>query len=138
MVARALAIWVLGWVLVLMNTSIAVILPTYGVLFLLALPALRARSATLLVLVPVVVLGGASLVLWLRHELTGQTATDGRLALIPIWGELLTGYYPAILWLGYVLAGVPCARWALTDRDRQGRLAVLGAAVAVLGTAPGR
>lgn len=137
---RALLIAVLGLALGDLGSGLAVILTYYGLLFLGGLPflALNARSS--------LVLAGAWLVVApvvshaVRPRLPergtespsfGQFADPGQLL-----GELLlTGYYPVVPWLAYLLVGIALGRMDLRARRLQAWLAVAGGALAVAATA---
>jgi uncharacterized membrane protein len=133
---RATVIALLGLLLGALETTIAVILTYYGVLFLLGLPflGLRARSLALLsagwlLVVPV-------LSQLLRPHLPPPgTASPSPESLAHPWQLLteltFTGYYPAATWTAYLLAGMALGRLDL-GRTRTGvRLAALGGVVAV-------
>lgn len=136
---RALMIAVLGLVLAALDSGLAIILTYYGVLFLLGLPflALRARSLALLAAAWVVLAPIASHLV--RPELpprgfespaADQLVDPGQLA-----SELLfTGYYPAIPWLAYLLAGMALGRCDLRDRRLLSALAVGGLSLAIIAT----
>jgi uncharacterized membrane protein len=122
--ARAAALAAVGYVLVDLGTPVAVILPGYALMFVLALPLLGAPvrllaplAGSAAVLGPVIVAAGG-----------GRTGagTDPR-------SLLVSGYYPAVVWTAYVLAGLAAGRLPLARRAVQARLLLLGAALAVLG-----
>jgi uncharacterized membrane protein len=127
---RAGFIALVGLVLGELPTTIAIILTYYGVLFLLGLPflGLRARSlaflaAGWLIVAPVV----SHLV---RHELPPRGFDSPRLEQLAHPVQLLTeltftGYYPAVPWLAYLLAGMAIGRTDLT-RVRTAAWFVLG------------
>lgn len=134
---RAVLIAAIGLVIGEADSGIAVILTYYGVLFLLAVPFLGLGARAL------AVLSGAWLVLApavshvLRPELPGAAYANPSVAgLADPWrllGELtFTGYYPAVPWLAYVLAGMAVGRLAL-DRRTTVRVGAVGAALAVAG-----
>lgn len=137
LVARALLITLLGLVLATQETGLAIILTYYGVMFLLAIPfaGLRARWLALLAAVWLVVVPVVSH--WLRPDLPPrrfgnptfeQLEQPGRLM-----GELLfTGYYPAVPWLAYLLAGMAVGRSDLARRGVQAGLLVGGGVLAGL------
>lgn len=112
---RALLVLGLGLVLGQLPMNILVILSYYGVLFLLGIPflglrapALAGLSAAALVVAPV-----ASQ--WLRTRLPAapiQNVSLGSLADPVDVAErlLLTGTYPALPWLAYLLAGMALGR----------------------------
>jgi hypothetical protein len=136
---RALLIGLLGMLLGGLGTGIAVILTYYGVLFVLALPftLLRARWLLPLAVAWIVLAPVASHVVRPHLPPRGfdspafeQLADPGRLA-----SELLlTGYYPAIPWLAYLLAGLLLGRLDLRDTSLLGGLGVGGLSLAVLAT----
>lgn len=136
---RALLIAALGLVLGGVGSGLAVILTYYGVLFLLGLPFVLLRARTLAILCGCWVLAGPALSHVLRPHLPergfasptfGQLADPGQLL-----SELLfTGYYPAVPWLAYLLAGMALGRADLRDRQLLGILTVGGLGVAILTT----
>lgn len=134
--ARALLVALLGLWLGGLETGIAVILTYYGVLFLLGLPfvGLRARAlavlaGTWLVVAPVV-----------SHVVRPDLPERGYDS--PVLGDLeapglllsellLTGYYPVLPWLAYLLAGMAVGRSDLGRRSVQVGLLVGGAVLAL-------
>lgn len=136
---RALLIALIGLFLGGLETGLAIILTYYGVLFLLGTPflGLRARSLALLAAGWVVVAPVVSQVArpYLPERGTESPsfqhlAEPGRLL-----GELLfTGYYPAVPWLAYLLAGMALGRLDLRHRRTQVLLAAGGVGLAVLST----
>jgi uncharacterized protein len=124
--ARAALIFVLGGLLTALGTQVAVILPAYAVLFVLALPFLRwsprrlfALAGVLAVVMPVVY----TAVLPFFEAL--QPSAIVELA--------VTGHYPAMIWLVFVLVGLGVGRLNLRVRRIQGWMLALGAALALLG-----
>ena len=136
---RALLIAALGLALGALDVGIAVILTYYGVLFLLALPFVGLRSRALLPLAAVWVVAGPVLTQLVRPHLPERgfdspsfdsLEEPGRLV-----SELLfTGYYPAAVWLAYVLLGLAIGRADLRSRRVQAALVVGGATAAVTAT----
>ena len=136
---RALLIGALGLALGTVPTPVAVILAYYAVLFLLALPflglgarALAAWAVVWAVVAPVV----AHLVRPLvpPHEV-GSPTPGGMLRPGHLLSELLlTGYYPAAVWLAYVLAGMALGRLDLRRTATAARVALGGLALAVVAT----
>ncbi len=133
---RALLIAGLGLALGAADSGLAVILTYYGVLFLLGLPflglgarALFGFAAGWLVLAPVV---GYLLAPHLPARTLAVPAFDrldepGRLL-----AELtVTGYYPALTWLAYLVLGLAVGRLDLRRRGVHVGLAVGGAGLAV-------
>lgn len=137
--ARALLIGLLGLLLGGLDTGIAVILTYYGVLFVLGLPftflgvrALLPLTVAWVALAPVV----SHLV---RPHLPErgfdsptfeQLADPGQL----LSELLLTGYYPVVPWLAYLLAGLVLGRLDLRDPALLAGLALGGLSVALLAT----
>jgi hypothetical protein len=119
---RALVVVAVGLLLMALQTPVYVILPTYGVLFLLAIPVLRVRARWLLVLAaacavlsPVVALGIVPLY-----------------ADACMWEVQLGLVYPVVTFLAYVLVGLAVARVGLEGRRTQVVLLASGAVVAAL------
>ncbi|MFB9650188.1 heparan-alpha-glucosaminide N-acetyltransferase domain-containing protein [Curtobacterium pusillum] len=118
---RAAVVVAVGLLLMALQTPVYVILPTYGVLFLLAIPVLRVRprwlvviAAACAVLSPVVALGIVPLY------------TDAGM-----WEVQLGLVYPVVTFLAYVLVGLAVARWGVARR-RQVALLASGTVVAVV------
>ena len=136
---RALLIAALGLVLAVFDSGLAIILTYYGVLFLLGLLFVGLKARTLALLAAAWVVLGPVVSHLVRPDLPDrgyaspafdQLGDPGRLA-----SELLlTGYYPVIPWLAYLLAGLALGRCDLRDRRLLGFLAVGGLALAVLAT----
>lgn len=121
---RSLVLYVFGWVLTFLGTPIAVILSAYAVMFVLMLPFLRARSSTLLAWAAGILLVAQLPVLAVRLEI-GEASMW---RVVPGIGELLTGYYPAISWVAYLLVGLAVGRAGL--RSLRTQLVLLGSGVA--------
>ncbi|KRF29415.1 hypothetical protein ASG94_20760 [Nocardioides sp. Soil805] len=141
---RAVLVAAVGLVLGEVGSGIAVILTYYGVVFVLALPflGLSARSLALLA-------AGWLVVAPVVSHLVRPSLPERQYA-SPTWGQLVadpggllaeltfTGYYPAVPWLAYVLAGMAVGRLDLTSRRTAGLLVAGGAAAALLATAASR
>jgi hypothetical protein len=133
---RAMLIGLLGLFLGQLDTPVAVILTYYAVLFVLGLPflglgarPLLALSALWCVVVPV-----------LSHAARAGLGPDGptvptaesAASLAPFLLDLtLTGYYPALPWLAYLLAGMALGRMDLARPATAAMVALAGATVAV-------
>jgi hypothetical protein len=113
--ARGLLVAVLGLVLALADSGLAVILTYYGVLFLLGLLFIGLRTRALLALAALWVVAAPVLSRLVRPHLPergyaspafDQLADPGRLAA----ELLLTGYYPVLPWLAYLLVGMALGR----------------------------
>lgn len=135
LVVRALLIAGVGLALGELESGIAIILTYYGVLFLLALPFLGMGARSLLALAAAwaVVVPVASHLL--RPSLPVRSydnPTWERLVDAPVdlgWELLLTGYYPAVPWVAYLLLGLAVGRLDLGSRASAVRIAVGGAVV---------
>jgi uncharacterized membrane protein len=133
LVARAAAVGLVGVTLQLaVHPPVAVILTYYGLLFLVAVPLLRLRAATLVWLAAGWCLVGPVLAELARAHLPGWawhgSVTDplGYLATL-----LVTGYYPVLTWVTYLLAGMAIGRSSLRRPGAGVRLLVVGTALVV-------
>ena len=136
---RAGVIACIGLALGGLDSRVAVILVYYGLLFVLALPFLGLDWRVLGALA----IGWALLAPMLSHLIRAhlptpsyQEATFDRLVTEPhlLLADLtFTGYYPAVPWLAYVLAGLAAGRLPLDSRKVARDLALGGGALA-LGT----
>lgn len=146
---RALVIAVVGLALGGLEVNVAVILVHYAVLFLCILPFLGLRLKALCAWAAGWILGSPVLAFLLRPWLM---AAEPPLQLNhnPGWEDLttpgqllgdlfLTGYYPVLQWLSYLLIGLIIGRLSLTATGLPLLLLAAGTAVAafakVLGTA---
>lgn len=124
---RAVALWVLGILLVLTGVPVYVILPAYAILFLLALPFVGLRTRVI-----GATAGALALVTPLVQPLLNR---------LPIWSgpggaelDAATGWhYPFPVWLAFVLTGLALARAGVTRLTVQLRMLVAGAALATVG-----
>ncbi|TGO04263.1 putative membrane protein [Serinibacter arcticus] len=130
---RAVILLVLGVVLQVLGTPVVVILTAYAVMFLMALPVLRLGNRWLLLIAGVAVTLGPVLVLGLRQTMTGSVQPSVVFSFEgPVIGELVTGYYPALVWIGYLLVGVVVGRGALASRRYAAILLGGGTALAAI------
>ncbi len=134
---RAALIGAVGLWLGTLESGIAVILTYYALLFVLALPWLRAGPRTLVVAAAVVALAMPFVSFAVRDELPPRDSASPVLADLAepgrLLGELLlTGYYPAAVWLAYLLTGLAVGRLALRQRGTALRLAGGGAVLAAV------
>ncbi len=125
---RGALLLLLGTFLSALGTPIAVILQVYGVLFALSLPVLRVPPAGLAALAVGVGIGGPALCFALTDALTA--AGDPPTGLLEL---LVAGYYPAGVWLAYLLAGMAVGRSDLRSPALRTRLAVLGVLLGAIG-----
>ena len=137
---RALLIAAIGLVLGEADSGIAVILTYYGVLFLLAIPFLGLRARSLAVLAAVWLVAAPIASHLLRPHLPPPSYDSPSFASLSDPWQLLTeltftGYYPAVPWLAYVLAGMAVGRLALGSWRTTVRVGVVGTVLAVAGWA---
>ncbi|RPF25676.1 heparan-alpha-glucosaminide N-acetyltransferase domain-containing protein [Georgenia muralis] len=136
---RAAVLLVIGVVLVALGTPVLVILPAYAVMFALATPFLGLRRRWLLLGA-----GTAAVVSPTLIFAATTPAPDGRPSVLarflgaadPVelpMDELVTGPYPALVYLAYVLLGLALGRSDLTRARTQAALVGAGAALATLG-----
>ncbi|MET0887540.1 MAG: heparan-alpha-glucosaminide N-acetyltransferase domain-containing protein, partial [Mycetocola sp.] len=111
---RALFVFLLGVLLWTLGSEIAIILDYYAIMFLLVLPLLFAgrtvvltTAAILLVVAPVLA------------RLVDPGNREPASVLDVIREYLLTGYYPALVWLPLLLVGLVAARSGLERRRTQ-------------------
>lgn len=124
---RAVCVWVIGIALIALDTPVYVILPAYGILFLLALPLLRLGAPALFAIA-----GGVALVapflLWALSSGGGWATSVGEV-LVQVTGW----HYPFVLWIAFVAAGLAIGRMALDRASTALSLVLIGTALALLG-----
>lgn len=139
LLVRALLIGAIGLALcsVVSAKDAFVILPYYALLFVLAIPFLRLRVRWLVVLAAVVGLGMPVLSFVLRADLPWVqpvNLTFGDVVAAPtasLTELLLTGAYPVLPWLTYVLVGLAVGRTRLSLRGVAAGIATIGVALAL-------
>lgn len=124
---RAAVIFLLGALLTTLGTNIYIILEYYGLMFVLALPLLSwsprrllTTAAVLAVVAPV-----AQLVL-------ARAATEVGLQYSAPVFYLVTGHYPAIVWMVFILVGLALGQLPLRDTATQLRLLAAGAGASIV------
>ncbi|WUO34947.1 DUF418 domain-containing protein [Streptomyces sp. NBC_00286] len=139
-VIRAVILLVLGSALAMTNFGGAGILNFYALYFLLALPLLRLRARTLAITAVALAVVTPQLAYGLRALLTESIVNTidsydpiARLSGVGVLDLLLTGLYPAITWMTFVVTGMALGRLDLTSGAVQRRLAVVGPALIVFG-----
>jgi hypothetical protein len=140
LLVRGVLVASVGLALVALDPPVAVILAYYGLLFAVATPLLRLRTPALAVLAAVWCVAGpvASHVLRAgRRALPGDQPGFGALAApADLFRELaVTGYYPVLPWLTYLLAGMAVGRADLRSTRVAGWLLGGGVALAVAAAA---
>nr|WP_281352360.1 heparan-alpha-glucosaminide N-acetyltransferase domain-containing protein [Phytoactinopolyspora alkaliphila] len=133
---RAGFLVVVGLAIGLPDSGVAVILVYYGVLFLAAIPFLGLRAPALFALAGFWALTAPVLSHVLR--LQGLPRTSGNVTTESLadpvglfWQLTVTGYYPVLPWLAYVLAGLALGRLTLASTSVAARIFAGGAALAV-------
>jgi uncharacterized membrane protein YeiB len=121
---RAVVIFGLGVFLMSLDTGIAVILPVYAVLFVVAIPLLRWRPSSLFIAAAVLAIVGSVVALYASLYLPKDD---------PIVSLLLNGPYPAVIWIVFVLVGLAVGRLELSVMRVQVWLLGVGTALAIVG-----
>jgi uncharacterized membrane protein YeiB len=139
---RSAVLIVLGYALAALDTPVDVILACYGLLFVLALPLYRLRAVTLAVIAASTALILPQVLYPLRAAAEGGSWADAVIAHDPlarITGSdgivelFITGEYPVLTWLPFIIAGMAVARLDLTRPGVPAEIALSGGALAVLG-----
>ncbi|MGN7862421.1 DUF418 domain-containing protein [Microbacterium sp. 22303] len=135
---RAVVLLGLGTVLAMQFGGV-IILGFYGVYFLLALPLVRMSAKTVGILAAATAVVGPQLAFALNAllppaVLDGISAVDPlkQLSEVGIVELLLNGFYPAITWMPFVLAGMALGRLDLRSGVVRLRVAIVGSAVTVV------
>lgn len=130
---RAVILLALGTVLAREYGGV-IILGFYGVYFLLALPLVRLSARTLAIIAAAFALVTPQLAFVLNSLLTPSVQQSintydplRHLSEVGVLDLLLTGFYPALTWLSFVIAGMALGRLDLSRGTVQKRLAALGA-----------
>ncbi|MBE8478366.1 DUF418 domain-containing protein [Streptomyces justiciae] len=134
---RAAVLLALGTVMA-MEYGGVIILGFYGVYFLLALPLVRLRARTLAIIAAALALVTPQLAYVLTTGLSESVQQSintydplHRLSEVGVLDLLLTGFYPALTWLPFVISGMALGRLDLSSGAVQRRLAAVGAALTV-------
>ncbi|MFF4186251.1 DUF418 domain-containing protein [Streptomyces sp. NPDC001691] len=134
---RAVILLALGTALA-MEYGDVIILGYYGVYFLLSLPLLRLSAKTLAVIAAGLALITPQLAFVLQLGLSESVQQSinaydplKSLSEVGVLDLLLTGLYPTITWMPFVIAGMALARLDLSATAVQRRLAALGATLTV-------
>ncbi|SFD90352.1 Protein of unknown function [Actinopolyspora alba] len=138
---RAVVLFVLGLVLTSMQVPAMVILTFYGVLFVLAIPLLPLRATWLAVLAAVLAVVTPLVSFLIRSDIPipnrlGYTPDLADFTSIEGVAEafraiVLTGAYPVLTWIPFLLAGMALGR--LGPLGRKEPLVALGIGLALLG-----
>ncbi|MGZ5417643.1 MAG: heparan-alpha-glucosaminide N-acetyltransferase domain-containing protein [Nocardioides sp.] len=136
--ARAVLVALIGLALGELNTSLAVILTYYGVMFLLGIPFLQLHWQGAAVLAGIGIVTAPVVSHLVRPHLPEPSyespSFHSLVQPLHLLSELIfTGYYPAATWLPYLVAGIAVGRLDLTRREVALVLAVGGQVVALVG-----
>lgn len=124
LIALGLALWALG-------TPLAVILDTYGVLFLILLPVVFAPIPLVVAVGIAAALAGPLVVTAVGADPGTPFSAERMQHLASMW--LVTGFYPAVVFAAYVCAGLVAARADLAKRRTLIAMVCAGVATSVLG-----
>lgn len=124
---RAALLLPIGALLVALGTPVAVILPSYAVMFALLTPFLRVPPGWLLVAAGTVAVVGPPVALVGRALLAGDGVRS------PLVDVLVGEHYPVVVWFAYLLVGLAVGRQDLAAPPTARRLAVVGALALVAG-----
>lgn len=129
LMGRAVALWLVGVLLIALAVPVHVILPAYGMLFAVGGALLGLRSRALFVLAASLALVMPFVVATINGAGFGELATGSGW-----WAVLLGWHYPFLLWSAFLAAGMGAGRLlrASPARHAAGLLAV-GALLAILG-----
>ncbi|RDI43620.1 DUF418 domain-containing protein [Nocardia mexicana] len=135
---RALVLITVGTAMTMVYGDV-VILAFYGVFFLLALPLVRLSAKTLAIIAAALALITPQLAFLLKWALTDSiqqsiNAYDPleKLSNVGVLDLLLTGMYPTITWMPFVIAGMALARLDVAATAVRVRVAALGATLTLL------
>ncbi|WP_462202888.1 heparan-alpha-glucosaminide N-acetyltransferase domain-containing protein [Frankia sp. CcWB3] len=135
-VARAACIGTIGLALGYTHSGIAVILCYYALMFILAVPLLRAPLGALVVVTVLAFAVVPAAGLLSRDHLPSPTLDDptfGRVFTHPVSLTLemgFTGFYPALAWLGYLCVGLAAGRLDLRSTRVAAALLAEGGTIA--------
>ncbi|MFJ8537294.1 DUF418 domain-containing protein [Streptomyces sp. NPDC093591] len=139
-VIRAVILLVLGSALAMTNFGGAGILNFYAVYFLLALPLLRLRARTLAVIAVTLAVVTPQVAYVIRALLTESIVHSidsydpiARISGVGVLDLLLTGLYPAITWMTFVVTGMTLGRLDLSSGAVRRQLSVVGPALIAFG-----
>ncbi|NNG37549.1 heparan-alpha-glucosaminide N-acetyltransferase domain-containing protein [Nakamurella aerolata] len=135
LVMRAALITLIGMLLGIPDSGVAVILVNYGLLFLVAVPLIRLPAGALLVAAAVWGVLSPWLSLLIRRHLPPSTGQNPSFDSLQDPGQLLgevvfTGYYPVFTWTTYLLVGMGIGRLNLRATRTAAAMVAVGAALA--------
>ncbi|WP_422115559.1 heparan-alpha-glucosaminide N-acetyltransferase domain-containing protein [Brachybacterium sp. UNK5269] len=129
LLGRGATIFVIGLMLEMLGTGVAVILAFYGIMYVAAMPVLRLRPSRLILLAALIALVGP-LVVTVAEVLSLGVAGEGAYL-------VLIGVYRFTAWAPLMLVGMALGRLPLERRHVAAAIAGVGAGLAVVGTIVG-
>lgn len=126
LLGRGVAIFLIGTVLELMGTGVAVILGIYGVLFIAVIPFLSWRRRSLIVAAGILAVV-SSVCAPMMLTLLANNGFSG------LGTAVLTSIYPPLMWLALVLVGLAIGRSSFTLLRAAAGLLALGIALTGIG-----
>ncbi|WP_413452463.1 DUF418 domain-containing protein [Georgenia phoenicis] len=131
---RAGVVLVIGLLLTALGTPVAVILPSYAVTFLLVAPFIALRPVVVgLLAVVAAVVGPTLLAVLLRPGTRGTAPVQVERGDNLLLDLVLTGYYPALVWIAYMLLGLCVGRLDLRSPTVQALLGLTGLGLLLVG-----
>jgi len=124
---RAVVIFALGGLLIMLATRVGIILEFYAVMFALSLPFLRLPAGKLFELAAVFAMLAPLVDLLLVDALSSAPRVSAIVQLV------VTGQYPVLIWLTFLFTGLGIGRLDLTSSAVRRRLVVVGGILAVAG-----
>jgi len=124
---RAVVIFALGGLLIMLATRVGIILEFYAVMFALSLPFLRLPAGRLFELAGMFAVLAPLIDLLLVDALRGAPRVSAIVQLV------VTGQYPVLIWLAFLFTGLGIGRLDLTSPRVRRRLVLVGAGLAVVG-----
>jgi uncharacterized membrane protein len=139
LVVRGLLILLSGLLLGYMGAPLETILPYFGILFLLAVPFYGRPSRLLIVSGLLFAVLGPVLLHLLGRRLPEQPDPTSDYTLVEAFkypvpfvsDMLLSGFYPTLLWMAYICAGIVIGRQVLTSRKVALAITGWGAGLAI-------
>jgi hypothetical protein len=126
---RAVLIWLLGITLDDLDVPVYVILPAYGILFLIGIPLLRLPTGGLFALAALLALTMPFAVTAIDQTVAGSPDREGIEDTLRLFGW----NYPFLLWAAFIAAGIGAGRMLLAAPRRAWAVLAAGAVLAGLG-----
>lgn len=131
---RAVVVFVIGLLLMALGTPVAVILPSYAVTFLLVAPFIALHPAVVAVSAAAAAVAGPTLMAALIYPgASGLAPVESPIGENLVLDLVLTGYYPAVVWVAYMLLGLSVGRLDLRSARVQGLLGLTGLGLVLVG-----